>query len=68
MLSSLDINVDSSDGEITLSVPFKLSPEQVADLLNFDNSNNVAYALYHRELPAAKALYEELKYWIEGKE
>lgn len=43
-----------------------LPVSHIVSLITFENSNEVAYGLYHSDPVAAKALYEELKYNIKG--
>lgn len=40
------------------------TPDQLAQCISFENSNMVAYHLYHDNYEAAKALSNELKVWL----
>ena len=37
-------------------------------VVSFENSHIFAYNLYHKDKDAAKAVYEELKYWINNEQ
>jgi glycosidase len=39
--------------------------EEVKSLLTTDNAHLVAYNLYHEKPEVARALYEELRYWLD---
>lgn len=41
-------------------------PDDIADLITFDNSHLVARALYLEDSSAARALREELSYWCKN--
>ena len=42
--------------------------KEASTKVNFDNSHNFAYELFHRDAKAAKAVYEELRYWLKEQE
>ncbi|MCI4437531.1 MAG: hypothetical protein JHC33_12050 [Ignisphaera sp.] len=60
----MELQVDPADGE--LKIIFTLQPDIIASTITFDNSEKVAYGLYHSNLEAAIALHAELDYHIKG--
>jgi hypothetical protein len=60
----MELQVDPTDGE--LKIIFTLQPDIIASTITFDNSDKVAYRLYHSNLEAAIALHAELDYHIKG--
>ena len=56
----MKFSVDANDGEVTLT--FIPLPDQIAELITFDNSHLVAQHLTSNP-EVARALYEELHYW-----
>ena len=49
--------------EELLSEPEFVDPDDIAQLITFDNSHLVARSLYLEDPIAARALREELSYW-----
>lgn len=65
--ADLEFTVDSLTAELKdleASLALVESAIGLSETITFENSHEVAYHLYHRDAEAARALFEELKYWI----
>lgn len=60
----MKFSVDANDGEVTLT--FIPLPEDIAELITFENSHLVAQALTSGFEGSARALYNELSYWADN--
>lgn len=65
-ISMLEDDIQDLQDELSqIEDPETISPNRIAEIITFENSHEVGYHLIHTDMSVARALYNELQYWMQ---